>query len=103
MFGWGSLERCLNIPLVKHYPPVLRLVFLLSFTPSWGSLWFLSVTRLLWGLPHALFPERERGHDPGSFMLSSEAQAMPGKEGELTGAEESAEFTQKAFLGEVVL
>ena len=46
---------------------------------------------------------RERGHDPGSFMLSSEAQAMPGKEGELTGAEESAEFTQKAFLGEVVL
>lgn len=45
----------------------------------------------------------ERSHDPGSFMLSSEAQAMPEKEGELTGAEEPAEFTQEDFLGEAVL
>lgn len=84
MFGWGSLERRLNIPQEKHNAPVLRLVLLLSFAPSWGSLWFLSVTRVPWELPHALFSGRD-GMTQEVSCFPSEAQAMPGKEGELTG------------------
>lgn len=84
MFGWGSWERRLNITQVKHNAPVLRLVLLLSFAPSWGSLWFLPVTWVPWERPHALFSGRNSMTQEVS-CFASEAQAMARKEGELTG------------------
>lgn len=77
-------ERRLNITQVKHNAPVLRLVLLLSFAPSWGSLWFLPVTWVPWERPHALFSGRNSMTQEVS-CFPSEAQAMARKEGELTG------------------
>lgn len=52
-----------------------------------------------WELLHALFPGTE-GTTQEVSCFPSEIQAMPGKEGEPPGAEESRDLIQEGFLEE---